>query len=147
MIRPMDTSPENLPPRLVLYDGVCGLCDKSVQWLLDHDPEGKLRFAPLQGPTAQAILERHPKLPRALETVIFVEREGESERVHVRSHAIFHICKHVSGFARALAIFRFVPAFLTDLGYRLVAKIRYRVWGKLDQCRVPTPDERARFLA
>ena len=147
MIGPMDAAPDELPPRLVLYDGVCGLCDKSVQWLLDHDPEGKLRFAPLQGPTAAAILERHPSLPRTLDTMIFVEREGDVERVRVRSHAVFHICKHVSGLARALAIFRFVPAFLTDLGYRLVAKLRYRIWGTLDQCRVPTPDERARFLA
>jgi predicted DCC family thiol-disulfide oxidoreductase YuxK len=139
-----DTPP--LPPRVVLYDGICGLCDKSVQWLLDHDPDGQLRFAPLQGPTAASILARHPSLPRTLETVIFVEQDGERERVHVRSHAIFHICKYVRGVARGLAIFRFLPAVLTDLAYRLVARLRYRIWGQLDQCRVPTPDERARFL-
>ena len=67
MIPLMDGSDApSLPPRLVLYDGMCGLCDKSVQWLLDHDPDGKLRFAPLQGPTAASILERHPSLPRTL---------------------------------------------------------------------------------
>ena len=137
---------ETTPARLVLYDGVCGLCDKSVQWLLDKDEAGALRFAPLQGETAQAILARHPEVPEGLDSVLFVEREGGEERVRWRSRAIFHICRHLTGGWRALSWFRFLPAFLTDLGYRLIAKIRYRIWGKLDQCRAPTPDERARFL-
>lgn len=137
---------EPLPvPRLVLYDGVCGLCDKSVQWLLDNDPEGRLRFAPLQGETAAAVLARHPEVEE-IDSILFVEREGDEERVYWRSRALFRIAAHLQTRWRALRLLRIFPAFLTDLGYRLVAKIRYRVWGKLDSCRVPTPDERARFL-
>ena len=138
---------ETLPPRLVLFDGVCGLCDKSVQWLLEHDPEGKLRFAPLQGETAEAVLARHPNLPAKLDSIIFVEQgDGGEEKAYARSRAVFHIVRHLGGAWRALAVFRFFPAFLTDIGYRFIAAIRYKVWGKLEACRVPSPEERARFL-
>ncbi|MBX3246297.1 MAG: DUF393 domain-containing protein [Myxococcales bacterium] len=142
------TEPERaLPPRLVLYDGVCGLCDRTVQWLLDRDPEGNLRFATLQGETGRAVLARHPELPAGLDSVLFVERRDGVERVSYRSRALFQIARHLQGaLPRFLSIFRFVPAFLTDLGYRLVARVRYRIWGKLDACRVPSPGERARFL-
>jgi len=135
-----------LPPRLVLYDGVCGFCDKSVQWLLDHDREGCLRFAPLQGPTAQAVLARHPELPSGIDSILFVESDAEGETVTYRSRAVFRICRHLPGGWRALSWLRFVPPFLTDLVYRVIARVRYRIWGKLDACRVPLPEERARFL-
>ncbi|MEM9074620.1 MAG: DCC1-like thiol-disulfide oxidoreductase family protein [Myxococcota bacterium] len=131
--------------RLVLYDGVCGLCDKSVQWLLENDPEGRLRFAPLQGDTAAEVLARHPEVGD-IDSIIYVEGTGDDEKVYWRSQAIFRLARHLQTGWRRLAIFRFVPAFLTDLGYRLIAKLRYRIWGKLDSCRIPTPDERARFL-
>ncbi len=132
-------------PRLVLYDGVCGLCNKSVQWLLDNDPDGRLRFAPLQGPTAAAVLARHPEAEE-IDSILFVEREGEDERVYWRSRALIRIASHLQTRWRFLRLLRILPVFLTDFGYRFIAKIRYRVWGKLDSCRVPTPDERARFL-
>jgi predicted DCC family thiol-disulfide oxidoreductase YuxK len=136
---------EALPPRLVLYDGVCGLCDRSVQWLLAHDPEGRLHFAPLQGETAASLRARHPSIPSEVESIVFVTREGEGERVYLRSRAAFRIARELPGPARFLGLLRFLPRFLTDLGYRLVARVRYRVWGELEQCRVPRPGERARF--
>lgn len=137
---------ETLPPRLVLYDGVCGLCDKSVQWLLEHDPTGRLVYAPLEGPTAAAVLERHD-LPGGLDSIVFVERDELGiERVHWRSRAILRIVSHLPGGWRRLSWLRVFPALLTDLGYRFVAAVRYRIWGKLDVCRVPREDQRARFL-
>ncbi len=135
----------NDAPRLVLYDGVCGLCDRSVQWLLDNDPEGRLCFAPLQGETAAAILARHPDV-EAIDSILFVEREGERERVYWRSRALFRIARHLQTRWRLLHLLGVLPTFLTDLGYRLVARLRYRVWGKLESCRVPAPAERGRFL-
>jgi predicted DCC family thiol-disulfide oxidoreductase YuxK len=134
------------PPNLVLYDGDCGLCDRSVQWLLDHDPEGVLHFAPLEGPTAEALRVAHPAIPSGRSTIVFVERGADAaERVYLRSRAIFRITKRLPGAVRALSVFALLPAFLTDLGYRFVARIRYAVWGKVEQCRVPAPNERARF--
>ncbi len=131
-----------LPPRLVLFDAVCGLCDKSVRWLLLNDPDGRLRFAPPAGETAAVVRARHPEIPTHVDSVLYLE-EG---RVYWRSRAIFRIATHLQTGWRRLAVFRVVPAFLTDLGYRFVAAIRYRVWGKLEVCRIPTPDERGRFL-
>ena len=139
---------EALPPRLVLYDGVCGLCDRSVQWLLSHDPAGALHFAPLQGETAKALRARLPEIPSALETIVFIERDGDGdgERVYLRSRAAFRIARYLAGPSRLLAWLGVFPRALTDLGYRVVARVRYRIWGQLEQCRVPSPGERARFL-
>lgn len=139
----------DLPARLVIFDGVCGLCDRSVQFFLDHDAEGSLRFTPLQGETAQRVYARHPDL-RSVDSVVFVEREGDgddaTEKVYVRSKAVFAIARHLSGGARALRVFSVLPQKLADAGYDMVASVRYRVFGKLDACRIPSPDVRARFL-
>lgn len=134
------------PRPIVLYDGLCGFCDASVQWLLAHDPEGRLAYAALGGETAVAILSRHPEVPGNLDSILFVEPEGDGERVSWHSSAIFAICRRLPGGWRALAWFGILPRFLTDLGYRFIARIRYRIWGRRESCRVPTPGERARFL-
>lgn len=126
---------------LVFYDGECGLCQKSVQWLLDNDGEGRLRFAPLQGETAADTLGEKEEL-KGVDSIVFLE-DGE---LYLRSRAIFKIAAYLDPGWRWLRHFRVVPAFLTDLGYRFIAKIRYRVWGKADVCRLPTAEERARFL-
>ena len=134
------------PTRLVLYDGVCGLCDRTVQWLLRNDPAGELTFAPLQGPTAQAILARHPEVPAGVDSVLFVEMNANAERVLWRSAAIFAMSKYLQTGWRRLSWLGAIPAAITDLGYRIIAAIRYRIWGELDQCRVPSAEERTRFL-
>ena len=146
----MNTAPKmddlTLPPLVVLYDGVCGLCDKTVQWLLDHDPQGHFHFTPLQGETAAALRARHPEIPETLESVILVDSRGPHRQVTLRSRAVFLMLREIGGVWAWIGMFRVIPAFLTDLGYRAVASIRYRVWGQLDACRLPSPDERARFL-
>lgn len=131
---------------LVLYDGVCGLCDHTVQWLLDHDPEGRLHFAPLQGETAAQIRLRHPELPADLDSVILVERAAQTERLWWHSRAVFRLAGHIGGWYRPLAALVWLPSALGDLGYRIVAKLRYRLFGTLEACRLPKPEERARFL-
>lgn len=128
--------------RLVLYDGVCGFCDGSVQWLLAHDPERRLRFAALQGTTAEALRARFPSMPKDIDTVVFVD----GETMYLRSAAAFAILRHLPAPWSWVAVWRFVPSLLTDIGYRMVAAVRYRIWGKLDACRIPKPEERARFL-
>ncbi|GDX81454.1 thiol-disulfide oxidoreductase [Deltaproteobacteria bacterium] len=128
--------------RLVLYDGVCGFCDSSVQWLLAHDSERRLQFAALQGATAEALRERFPGMPRDIDTVVFVDED----RIFLRSAAAFAILRHLPAPWSWVAIWRFLPSPLTDIGYRMVAAMRYRIWGKLDACRIPKPEERARFL-
>jgi predicted DCC family thiol-disulfide oxidoreductase YuxK len=136
------TPSPSLPPRIVLYDGVCGLCNRTVAWLLRRDRERKLWFAPLQGETAARLRARHPEIPTTLESVVYVE-EG---RVHLRSKAFLHAARHLDRPWRWAACFRRLPAFPLDLIYRLIARIRYRVWGKYDTCRLPDSNERERLL-
>lgn len=131
---------------IVLYDGTCGFCDASIQWILARDRAGVFRFAAQQGETAAAIVARHPELPKDLDSLILVEGEGAEERVTWHSSAALGIAARLPGAWRALSWFGLLPRALTDLGYRMVARVRYRIWGRLDACRVPRPEERARFL-
>jgi predicted DCC family thiol-disulfide oxidoreductase YuxK len=134
---------ESLPNDLVLYDGVCGLCDRFVQFLLKRDTQKVLSFSPLQGEMAKDVRAEHPKLPETLSTVAYL-KDG---RLLLRSRAVFAIWRELGGGWSILAGFRFLPAFLTDLGYRMVAAIRYRIWGTKDSCSIPEKADSARFFA
>lgn len=131
----------NVPGPVILYDGECGLCNRSVKFLLARDG-GQLWYAPLQGETAQALRARHPQIPRTLESVVLVDHD----RVFLRSKAFLYGAKYLTRPWRWAYALRWLPAFLLDLGYRVIARIRYRVWGKYDTCRLPTTDERAKLL-
>jgi predicted DCC family thiol-disulfide oxidoreductase YuxK len=126
---------------IVLYDGECGLCNRSVKFLLKRDG-GQLYYAPLQGDTAQALRTTHPEIPRTLESVVLVD----GERVFLRSKAFLYGAKYLTRPWRWAYWLRWLPAFLLDLGYRVIARVRYRIWGKYDACRLPTTDERAKLL-
>jgi predicted DCC family thiol-disulfide oxidoreductase YuxK len=136
-----------LPARLVLFDGVCGFCDRAIRWLLERDRSERLHFAPLQGATAATLRRRHPEIPEGAETLVFVEIDADGERVHLRSDAVFRVAAELDGRWRRLAWLRRLPRPLTDAAYRLFARHRYRLFGKLDACSAPLPGERARFFA
>jgi predicted DCC family thiol-disulfide oxidoreductase YuxK len=131
---------------VLLYDGLCGLCDGTVQAVLRADRHGTVRFAPLQGDFAARVLDRHPEL-QAVDSLVLVEPDGSGgERVRVRSDAALALARHVGGAWRLAGVLRVVPAPLRDAAYDLVARSRYRVFGRRDACRVPEPHERARFI-
>lgn len=133
--------------RLVLFDGVCAVCDATVQWILDHDPERRFHFAPLQGPTAAEVLARHPEIPANLDSIVFIEvGPGGVERATWHSTAILRMASALRAPWRWLAVFLVVPRFLRDPFYRAFAAIRYRVFGKLESCRLPDPGTEDRFL-
>ena len=134
------------PRRLVLFDGVCVFCNGAVRKLIAADPNASLRFAPLQGETAATLRERHPEIPRDVDTIVLVEVAGGEERIHLRADAVFRIAARVPGRWQRLAWLRILPGWLTDLGYRVFARLRYRIFGRLDACPVPDPAIRARFL-
>jgi predicted DCC family thiol-disulfide oxidoreductase YuxK len=131
-----------LPPRIVLYDGVCGLCDRLVQFLVAKDRDRVLRYAPLQGETAARLRAQHADIPSDLDTMVFID-EGE---VYLRSRAAARIARYLPMPWRLVAAVRFVPRFLADFVYGLVAKGRYRVFGKVEACGLPTPEERRLLL-
>lgn len=133
--------PSDAAHPVVFFDGVCGLCNHSVNWLLAHDPDRRLRFAPLQGSLAAEVLSS--QLRECLDTLVFLR----SGTVYVRTAAVSRILITLGGRWAALgALLWMIPAPLRDLGYRLVSRLRYRLFGKHDACRLPSPAERAVFL-
>lgn len=133
---------------IILYDGVCGLCNRLVQFLLQHDKRARLRFASLQSDFAEKVLNRHGIDPKDLDTVHVIENyEQPGERVLQRSDAILRAGRELGGFwGASAAVARVAPRALRDLVYRFVATNRYRVFGKYDTCMLPDPNQRSRFL-
>ncbi len=132
---------------LVLYDGDCPLCHRSVRWLLRIDRRRRLQFAPLQGVTAAAVIDR-AGLPDDLDSVLFVEHPGsDRERVFARSTGVLRALAAIGGGWRVVSWLRLVPRPLRDAVYDFVARRRNRWYGRLDGCPLPAPEERDRFLA
>ena len=127
---------------LVLYDGECGLCDRTVQWLLKRDRKNVLRYAPLGGETAK----RFVKQQGPVDTLVLVEELQGQALLFRRSRAMFRILSQLGGIWRVVAWLRFLPQFFTDAGYRLIAHYRIAWFGRIDACRVPDASVRDRFL-
>jgi|ERR1700692_4814089 len=133
---------------ILLYDGVCGLCNRLVQLILRHDREGLFRFAWLQGARSGPILERHGVRAGELDTVyVVVNYEHPEERLLARSDGVMFVLKELGGRWRlAEFLVRLVPEYLRDAGYNFVARRRYRFFGRSEMCRVPGEQDRSRFL-
>ena len=127
---------------LVLYDGECGLCDRSVQLILRHDRRARFRFAALQSELGRALLERHGLPADVVSTVVLVD----GDRAFTRSHAALRIAGKMDRPWPLLRAFAIVPRPLRDVVYDFVARNRYRWFGKVDACMLPPPEVRARFL-
>jgi predicted DCC family thiol-disulfide oxidoreductase YuxK len=137
-------SEANEATAIVLFDGVCNLCNNTVQIIIDHDPTGHFRFASLQSETAKTLLAEHGmKPPEGDPDSILLVRDG---RVYSHSGAALRIAKKMSGAFKLLWLFIAVPWPIRDAVYRLIARNRYRWFGREESCRIPTPELRARFL-
>jgi predicted DCC family thiol-disulfide oxidoreductase YuxK len=133
---------------IIFYDGVCGLCNRLVQFLIKRDKREGLRFASLQSDFAAKVLRRHGIDPADLDTFhLVVNYEQPDERVLNRSDAILRAWSELGGFWKTLAaIAQIIPRALRDLVYRFVARNRYQVFGKYETCMLPDPDQRSRFI-
>ncbi len=133
--------PETSSPGIVFFDGVCGLCNRTVDFILSHDPRGAFLFAPLQGKTAQSRLTDADR--QSLASLVLITEQG----TYRRSSAVVRILWRLGGLWKLLGgLLWLVPRPLRDLGYRVVARNRYRLFGQTETCRFPTEKERARFL-
>jgi len=130
---------------VLLYDGVCGFCNKTVQMILDRDRRGEMRFAALQSDYGRTVVGRHPEL-RGVDSVVYVEPAAGGERVYVRSDAALKVASYLGGLWKIFLAARLVPRVLRDYFYDLFARNRYRFFGKYDACMLPPPEVRARFL-
>ena len=128
---------------VLLYDGTCGFCDASVKFVLRHDRQGTMKFAALQGVYGTELLARHPEL-EGVDSVILVNEADDS--VQFRSEAALAIAAYLGGVYRLAAIGRIVPRVVRDAAYDLFARHRYRFFGRVDACEVPSPALRERFL-
>jgi len=126
----------------VLFDGVCGLCNASVGFVLERERGPTLRFAPLQSDAARSLLVRCGIDPEGLDTLVLIE----GDRAWVRSDAALRIARHLRAPWRWCHAFRVVPRFVRDTVYRCVARVRYRMFGRLDACVMPTPELASRFV-
>jgi predicted DCC family thiol-disulfide oxidoreductase YuxK len=125
---------------IVLFDGVCSLCNASVQFIIARDPHAVFRFASLQSETGTALREKFG-VPEVDSLVLL-----EDGRYYTKSSAALRICRRLKGAWKLFYIFWFVPKPLRDYVYDFVAKHRYEWFGKRDHCLMPTPDIRARFI-
>ena len=127
---------------LVLFDGVCNLCNGFVQFVIRRDRPEKFRFASLQSPFAHQQLIQFGLDPELLHSVIVIEKG----RIYQRSDAALRVARHLRGWWPVLTIFRIIPLRLRDAIYNWVASSRYRWFGRSDACMVPDPSLKSRFM-
>ena len=130
---------------LILFDGVCGLCNSSVDFILKRDKKDLFLFASLQSQEGKEVLIKN-NYPRekieSLSNIVYL-RKGIIE---IKSKAVFYILWDLSGWYKILSIGLIIPTFIRDWAYDIIAKNRYRWFGKKETCRIPTPDEKEKFL-
>ncbi|WP_395309159.1 DCC1-like thiol-disulfide oxidoreductase family protein [Mycobacterium sp. AMU20-3851] len=131
---------------ILLYDGVCGVCNGAVRSILRFDRRGTLRFAALDSAVARDIIGRHPHL-EGLDSVVFVRNpDQQNETVSTKSAALLEVADYLGGYWRLARAARVIPAIVRDRLYAAFAAVRYRVGGKYDTCPIPAPEVRSRFL-
>lgn len=139
--------PEQGPNPIVLYDGVCGLCNRLNQFLLKRDRHDRFRFASLQSGLAESLTLRHGADAKELDTVyVVVDHDRPSEHLLARSDAIIYLLAQLGGVWKLMGATKILPKSLRDAVYNLVARNRYRVFGKHDSCLLPEPKHKDKFL-
>jgi predicted DCC family thiol-disulfide oxidoreductase YuxK len=127
---------------IVLYDGVCGLCDRSVRFIIKHDGAGYFRFAALQLDVGKQLMAECGRDPDNLDTLILIE-DGQC---YAHSTAALRIASRLDGPWRHSSKLLALPALLRDPIYKAISRVRYALFGKKDECEIPEPEERQRFL-
>jgi predicted DCC family thiol-disulfide oxidoreductase YuxK len=144
----MSTPPEPAKgSQILLYDGVCGLCNSFIQFVLPRDKKGKFHFASLQSSFGTGLLARHDLAAQDLNSLYVIRSYGlPTENVLCKSDAVAFVLSELGGFWQAISFFALLPEPLRNLGYDLVAKNRYKIFGKTDICRLPDAATRDRFI-
>jgi predicted DCC family thiol-disulfide oxidoreductase YuxK len=127
---------------IILFDGICNLCNGAVQYVIKHDPEGLFRFASLQSDSGQQLLAEYRLQQTDFNSFVLIDEN----KVFTRSTAALRVAKKLKGLIRLSGGFIFVPSLIRDGVYDLIAKNRYKWFGKKDSCMIPTPELESRFL-
>ena len=138
-----------LPGPVVFIDGECVICHRSARFLMERDTSRTLRYATLQGETAAALRAALPAFPHDLDTVVVAEPDASAPggvRLHLRSDGILRSLDLTGGRTFGARLVAWLPRPIRDLGYRLLIKLRYRLFGRKDHCSLPTATERSLLL-
>ncbi|HUS02088.1 MAG TPA: thiol-disulfide oxidoreductase DCC family protein [Chitinophagaceae bacterium] len=132
----------NKESQILLFDGVCNLCNNIVQFTIKRDPEGKFKFASLQSESGHALLKKFDLPTDDFDSFVYIKRD----KYFLKSSAGLHVLKDLGGIWKLFYVFIIFPRPLRDLFFNVIAKSRYRIFGKRKSCMIPTPKMNQRFL-
>ncbi|RPI70964.1 MAG: thiol-disulfide oxidoreductase DCC family protein [Ignavibacteriales bacterium] len=127
---------------IILFDGVCNFCNFWVNFLIDRDKKDKFRFTALQSEKGEALLKKFNLSTEDFDTFVLIDREKH----FIKSTAVLIVAKNLPGFWKVLYLFMVIPKQIRDFLYGLISKNRYKLFGKKEACRIPTSEERKKFL-
>lgn len=128
--------------KMILFDGLCNLCNDSVQFIIKHDKLGVFKFASLQSESGKALLRKYNLLSSNIDSIVFIR----DNRYYLKSTAVIYILKDLRGGWGLLFGFIVIPRFIRDFFYDLIAKTRYKLFGKKESCMLPDEKVKERFL-
>lgn len=128
---------------IILFDGVCNFCNTAINFVLKQDKKGIFRFAPLQSETGQSLLNRYNLSTKEFDSFVLID----NGKVYKKSAASLQVMNKLPWYWKEVQLFRIIPTVFRDAIYDFIAKNRYKWFGKKDQCMIPTPEMRNRFLA
>lgn len=131
-----------MPNPIILFDGICNLCNGAVKFIIRHDKKNKFKFGSLQSDAAKKLLEPYHLTTEELNSFVLIE----NGKIYLRSRAVLRIAYQLDGAWKLTSVFYIFPSFISDAVYNLIAKIRYKVFGKRETCMVPTPELESRFV-
>jgi len=128
--------------KIILFDGVCNLCNSSVNFVIKHEKPNTFRFAALQSEIGQQLLKKHQLNHQDLDSIVLIDRE----KSYIKSTAALHISKSLKGLYPLFFACIVIPTFIRNWVYDFVAKNRYKWFGKKERCMIPTPALKDKFL-
>lgn len=133
---------QNTTHKVILFDGVCNLCNGAVTYIIKRDPKDRFRFAALQSDIGNALVSQHAIDTSKVDSIILID----NDKVYVKSSAALRIARFMKGGYPLLYGFMIVPNFIRNWVYDLIARNRYKWYGKKESCMIPTPELKAKFL-
>tara|TARA_R110002051_G_scaffold10001_6_gene37996 strand:- start:38913 stop:39314 length:402 start_codon:yes stop_codon:yes gene_type:complete len=128
--------------KIILFDGVCNLCNSSVLFVIKRDTKDQFRFAALQSEIGQSLAKKHQLDTTQVDSIVLIMKD----KVFIKSSAALNISRYLKGAYPLLFLFIIIPSFIRNWVYDYVAKNRYRWYGKKDQCMIPTKELKSKFL-
>lgn len=127
---------------VILFDGVCNFCNSSVNFIIDRDADDTFRFASIQSDEGRFLIDRFKIDTIKNDSIILIE----GDKYYLRSSAALRIAIKLKGLLKLFFVFIIIPPFIRNIFYNIIAKYRYKLFGKKESCRIPSPEEKAKFL-